>query len=971
MMLRGNSRNKSLLQILLLALLLAFTSGAWAQTEAAEDDESDADETEEAADLGRVTVTGSLLKREEFTSTSPMQIINADTQAQVGQLTVADILQSTTVAAGTTQLNNQFNGFVIQGGTGVQTLDLRGLGDNRTLVLLNGRRPGGSGTSGQVNAFDLSMIPEIAAQRFEIVLDGSSSIYGSDAIAGVANIITRRSFEGVELQAMAEVPFESGGEFYRVGGIFGKIFEKGAFSISAQYDKYEALEYRDRDFLQCGDDLIYNESGARIDREDRSILAGTNLSCANNLYANTVIDYFITGGRLIPSPDGVTIGNMPGYRPRANGRYDDYDGAPAYYEDVLNFDFFGSQMARNELERMNVYATFDYTFDFWGGVDFDADFMYSNRKTTSNGWRQFFPLISSALYIPYADDPEWIPEPGFPAALPVMPYPSNTEIDVDFMYVTAGLQGMLNTKNYWSWQVYGSYSKSDGDYWNNSILGSKSGDINWTDTPPSIDYFDPKILSGENMQQLIDAIGVDHTGNTVYDQYQVVGILAGDLFQVPAGAVGAAFGVEYRDFSIDDQPSQYSIDSDLWGQSSALVTKGSNNVWEAFLEGEIPLIAGKTAFEELTVNFSARYFDYKVGGSDYVWKAGLKWAITPSIMLRGTAGTSYRAPALYELYLGNLTSFLGQTAIDACIDWGESTNENIRRNCAADGIPEDYNGFPSSSATITSGGGVENLEPETSDSYTAGLVWTPGFADLSIAFDYFDIEVNNQIDQLGAQSIVAGCYNAQNYPNAFCDLFEREPGDALFPYNITSVMDTFVNVNKQAVKGVDMNFRWNQDFSFGQLVVEAQSTWYKENVQQLFDPSLVEGFDTTDYVGTVGSPDFLTNLRASLTRNDWTFNYYLQYVSETDDSLFVDPTGTYFGADAVYDITMDQVFYHNISVFYQTEKWDFLLGINNLLDEAPDVVSDVYRSRHGNVPVAATQYDLVGRRLFARFNIRF
>ena len=184
MMLRGNSRNKSLLQILLLALLLAFTSGAWAQTEAAEDDESDADDTEEAADLGRVTVTGSLLKREEFTSTSPMQIINADTQAQVGQLTVADILQSTTVAAGTTQLNNQFNGFVIQGGTGVQTLDLRGLGDNRTLVLLNGRRPGGSGTSGQVNAFDLSMIPEIAAQRFEIVLDGSSSIYGSDAIAG-------------------------------------------------------------------------------------------------------------------------------------------------------------------------------------------------------------------------------------------------------------------------------------------------------------------------------------------------------------------------------------------------------------------------------------------------------------------------------------------------------------------------------------------------------------------------------------------------------------------------------------------------------------------------------------------------------------------------------------------------------------------------------------------------------------------
>ena len=226
---------------------------------------------------------------------------------------------------------------------------------------------------------------------------------------------------------------------------------------------------------------------------------------------------------------------------------------------------------------------------------------------------------------------------------------------------------------------------------------------------------------------------------------------------------------------------------------------------------------------------------------------------------------------------------------------------------------------------------------------------------------------------LGAVIVAGGIYHLMRVTGTLAHPVHLDftPGDALFPYNITSVMDTFVNVNKQAVSGVDMNFRWNQDFSFGQLVVEAQSTWYKENVQQLFDPSLVEGFDPTDYVGTVGSPDFLTNLRASLTRNDWTFNYYLQYVSETDDSLFVDPTGTYFGADAVYDITMDQVFYHNISVFYQTEKWDFLLGINNLLDEAPDVVSDVYRSRHGNVPVAATQYDLVGRRLFARFNIRF
>jgi iron complex outermembrane receptor protein len=140
----------------LLAMLLAAANAAWAQEDA--DSEEEADETEESADLGRIVVTGSLLKREDFTSTSPMQVINADTQAMVGQLSVADILQSTTIAGGTTQWNNQFNGFVVQGGYGIQTLDLRGLGDQRTLVLLNGRRPGGSGARGQVNALDLSMI---------------------------------------------------------------------------------------------------------------------------------------------------------------------------------------------------------------------------------------------------------------------------------------------------------------------------------------------------------------------------------------------------------------------------------------------------------------------------------------------------------------------------------------------------------------------------------------------------------------------------------------------------------------------------------------------------------------------------------------------------------------------------------------------------------------------------------------------
>ncbi len=966
----------ALSRLLLLALaLLAFNSAAWADDDADADaqeaTEDASEEEDEAADLGRVVVTGSLIRREEFTSTSPMQVITAETQFQAGQISVADMLQGSTVAAGTTQLNNQFSGFVVQGGTGVQTLDLRGLGAARSLVLLNGRRPGGGGTRGEVNSVDLNNIPEIAVNRFELVLDGSSSIYGSDAVAGVANIITRRQVDETELTALAEVPLDGGGELYRVGAITGFNTDRGAFTVSAQWDLREALQTSDRDYLDCPRDLVRNEQGQYIDREDRSITAGTPLSGCNNLYYNTVIDAF-TGLRYIPSPDGVSTGPIPGYRPRVNPRYNTDGTGQAYYEDVLNGDFLGSESAINRLEKTSVYATADYAFD--NGISLDADFLYNNRKTEARGWRQFFPLVSSSDYVPYPNDPDY--HPGFGASQPVMPYPSNTDVEVDFYYLTVGLQGELPTSRYWSWQTYASYSYSDGDYTSNGILASRSGDIRFDDSAPRVDYFDPAILSGENMQALIDAVGINETGNTVYDQLQWVGIITGDLFDLPAGTVGTAFGLEYRNFSIDDQPPPASQNGDLWGQSSAITTKGSNDVIEAFVEADIPLMSGRAGAEDITLNLSARGFDYKKGGSDVVWKAGLNWQLNPVFRVRGTAGTSYRAPALFEQYLGNQTGFLDQLSVDPCIDWGESTNQRLRENCAAAGIPEDYTGFPGSSALIISGGGVDNLESETSEAFTAGFVLTPEFADLSIAVDYFDFTVRDQIAQLGANNIVGGCYSAENYPNSFCDLFTRAPGDDLSaPYNILEVMDSYVNVNKQRTRGVDLTVVWNHDFNFGTLGVEAQSTWTIENTQQLFDLGSTEGFDETDYAGSIGSPQNITNIRSYWKKNDWQVTWYMQYVAETDGFDYDDEVASYFSyPNARYDWVMDSALYHNLSVFYQQDKWDFLLGVNNVLDEEPDTISSgssQFSIARGNIPVVATQYDLLGRRIFARVNFRF
>jgi len=397
-------------------------------------------------------------------------------------------------------------------------------------------------------------------------------------------------------------------------------------------------------------------------------------------------------------------------------------------------------------------------------------------------------------------------------------------------------------------------------------------------------------------------------------------------------------------------------------------------VVEAFLEADIPLMSGRAGAENITLNLSIRGFDYKDGGSDLVWKSGLSWQINPILRLRSTVGTSFRAPALFEQYLGNQTGFLGQLAIDPCITWGESTNENIRRNCDAAGIPIDYAGV-GSSALVISGGGVDNLEPETSKAFTAGFVFTPEFADITVAADYFDFTVSDQISQLGATSIIGGCYSGENFPNAFCDLFTRAPGsDPAEPYNILEVLDSFVNVNKQRVRGVDLTVVWNHDFNFGTLGVEAQSTWTIENRQQLFDLDQTSGFDETDFAGQIGSPENVANIRSYWNKNDWRVTWFMQYVSETDSKDVANEIFTYFGyPNARRDITMDAVLYHNLSVFYQQDKWDVLLGVNNVLDEAPDLVStgSGYSTPRGNVPVSASQYDLLGRRIFARVNFRF
>ncbi|MEN0077976.1 MAG: TonB-dependent receptor [Pseudomonadota bacterium] len=930
---------------------------------------------EEESRQERVVVTGSLLRRSEFSSASPIQIISAEVSTLEGLIDTAEILQGSSVAAGSVQFNNQFQGFVVQGGTGINSISLRGLGANRSLVVLNGRRAGPAGTRGQVGAFDLNVIPRSVITQVEILKDGASSIYGSDAVAGVANIVTRTAVDEPEITVQYNQPFESGGESLSIDGAYGLNFDTGNIVLAAQYTLREDLSIEDRDFLRCPEDIFFDpNTGARIDREDRSRLAGTSLEGCQTIYHDTVIDALNPATRFVPN--GVTVGPIPGYSPRPLAADRDYIGSPdgqAFYEDVLDSPLVGSEDAINKQELYSIYATADFEFPIFGGVNFDSEFLYTRRETTAEGWRQFFPIIGGDDVAPFGFgyDTSYVNPFGFGLFQPVALLPSNSEITVDYYYVTGGLQGDFTATGIdylsdWSWSTYASFSRSDGDYATDSILASNSGDVTLTSIAPQYDPFTAAFLRGED-DAATDLLITEEVGNTIYEQSLINAVVTGPLFDLPAGEVGIAVGVEAREFEIDDTPSENSISGNLWGQTSATETRGSDDVVEFFTEVEIPILKGVPMFEELTFNGSARTFNYASYGTGDVWKVGLNWQINPELRLRYTKGTSYRAPALFELFLGDQTSFLGQAGIDACINWQDSTNENIRANCAADGIPPDFGGGASSAEIIT-GGGADVLEAETSDASTVGVIWTPEIVDFSIAVDYFDISVNEQVAQLGAASIIGGCYGSNNFPNAFCDLFVRNGADDPFAaFAIDTVNDSFLNVNEQVTRGIDITARYEQSFDFGDFLTEIQATRTLTDIVFLFDNDQESGFDTTDFNGTVGDPEWVANGRFTLERGDFLYTWSFDYIGEVDQEDFDAEFVGYFnypgGGRRI--IQADEVIYHDFSVQWRGDTITVTGGVANFFDETPPAFSSGVITRRGNVPLVGG-YDLRGRTGFIR-----
>jgi iron complex outermembrane receptor protein len=1023
-----NLKHKFLLSTTMAAGLF-FGAPAWAQdtTGQTQPQETDQVETtqpaeEEASDAGdRVVVTGSRIRRTEFTSTQPLQIITAEEATLEGLVDTSEILQSSTVAATAGQINNYFTGFVTVGGPGVNTLSLRGLGAQRTLVLLNGRRAGPAGARGQVGPTDLNVIPSSLIERVEILTDGASSIYGSDAVAGVVNIITRENLDGGFVNGYTNQPFEAGGEELNFSIGQGWRFDQGYLSVSADYYERSPLLFGDRDYFACPQQYLFSADGSQADAIDPD----TGQPACNSTGAELVSLYFEGGaeGASDYAPDlnavagGGPIGcDMNGWRhirvfmtghayncwlpaslasapwqaantAEYNALLKEYAGRSAI---GTHSDRYDSRTAVSPVTRTSITAFAGY--DITPTTELFAELLLNRRESEQESWRQWWGVVS-ALH-PRNPFPATMYDPLVDADFaithvePTLLINSRNEQKVDYARAVLGLRGSLDFGSGWDWELVGQYSRSDADYGGTfiyedrilaatqfntlaqALAGCNTTLLTTATACPTggMDLFSPAVV-GQGALSPVDAafmLGYE-TGNTVYEHKYIEGLLTGELFELPAGPVGAAFGFQVREESIDDQPGEQERSGNFWGSSSAVQTVGEDTIKEVFAEFEVPILRDVPLFHELSANLSGRVSEYDTYGDNSTYKVGLNWAVTSDWRLRASQGTSFRAPALYELFLGNLTNFGFAQTSDPCRNWASSTVANPIRdaNCAAgrpgEGpLPGAFPTLPTSSAEVTVGGGVGVLEPETADTFSAGLIWTPGFIDFNVAIDYFNIEVNDQVAQFGAAAIVSACYNSENFPNEpLCDLFTRAPGThPTRPYEILTINDSYVNVARQSNEGIDLTTRYTHDLGFGDLTVNARASYILNWESQLRNASI-----PTELHDRIGNPEWVANLNARLDMGDWTYFWAANFIPESDNQkFFVSPTATYFGETVTPIRAVDFYQTHDFSARVRFDDLTIQFGIQNVFDEAPNYISaSSNATRVGNFPLSS-QYDYLGRR---------
>jgi iron complex outermembrane recepter protein len=850
------------------ALACAFGVGSMAMLAA----QAQAQQQPAQADI-RVEVTGSNIKRVEGEGALPVTVLTREDINRSGATTAAELLQI--VSANNSLASINMASTVGAFAYGNQTASLRGLGGGATLILVDGKRLTGYGLESVGTAgTNLSTIPLAAIERVEILRDGASAVYGSDAVAGVINFITRKDYTGMEAEATYGAPTRSGGgDQYIISGSagFGDLNK----------DRYNA-------FLS----LSYNQSNS---------LDGNKRDFANTSYRPD-IGLSSTSGNSFPgnvSPlDGSWVGN-PNWPncganniPFANGtcRFDpqEMNGVEILPQQKL-WNFFGS---------FNWQLTRDVQAYVRG--------LYSRSENTYQ---------IQMLPVPFVLDPS---SPYYPHAIAAANGSDGDPLVVSYRSVLSGLRnwtdtaeggqfiaGLKGTVNNWDWDASGFYSQSDAkEVWNNGnirdsliepLLGS--GLVNPFGPTPS-----------DVAAQVHNADFNGETFNGTAKAYGVDGKMSGDVFKLPAGMASLAFGAEYRREELDQNPSALFQSGDLLASSSSGPISASRDVYALYGEMNFPLV------KTLELDVAARYDHYSDFGSTTNPKVSLRWQPTSTFLARGSYGTGFLAPTLFQL---DSTQTLGFTDPGLDDPLRCPTTGNLH-DCNAQ-----FNGIF---------GGNPNLKPQRSWQATGGIVWEP-MSGASVSLDYFSLTLSDSIFTAGlvADYLLSSPAIAQQYS----DLIHRGPVDPAFPNlpgPIVDIQQTPINLGDTKMQGIDIDLRYvTPASSLGRFRFGVAGTYYLK-----YDLENVDGSYTGIVSNNYGSaatgviPRYKQYATVTWEIGPWATTLGNNFQSSYTDSHAVQGNLRTVGSMSLWDLQTSYTGFKN---------WTLTLGAKNIFDTDPPVTN--------------------------------
>lgn len=962
---------------------LAAASGVGAQARAQQAEPAQA----EAEALATVTVTGTRIQRRDYEAPSPVVTVGSDLLDQSGTVQLETVLNQLPqlVPSLTTTSNNPS----ARGGAGQALVDLRGLDTVRTLVLLNGTRLMPTFTNGQV---DLNQVPAALIENIEVLTGGASSVYGSDAIAGVVNVRLRENFQGVQLDAQYGQTEESDGETLNVDLLIGGNFaeERGNMVLALSYDDREAILSADRDFarVSLGPDL--QPFGSVTIPEGRYDITLTNLPSQAAVDA-VFAQYGVAPGTVAATtPLGFNAaGTLFGTSPVANFQGDTSD--PGFNPQSFSYNFAPVNYLQLPLTRRQIagFGTYDLVEGAAGSAEAYARLSY----TTYEAEQQLAATPITGLTVPVTNpnipaDLAAIlasrPDPGAPFTFRRRTLESGERIATNNYDVVQGLVGVRGgfafAQRDWSWDVFASWGRTETT---ESQLGNISfsriqGLLDGEDLPgcPAAE-FNPFGL-GTISPSCAQAIAIRATNVVEIEQENIVGAVTGPIFELPAGPLQWALGAEYRNTKGEFRPDEFLASGDVVGFNAQTPQSGRVGVTEYFTEFAVPLLRDLPAVQTLDLELRYRYSDYNVSGGVDTYAGALTWAPVDTVSLRGSYNRAVRAPSIEELFLPPQENF--PLYVDPC-NAGSAVRSGpnaaaAEALCQAQGIPAAALGTfaqPNPQVRAIEGGNLA-LDPESADTYTVGVVWQPDFQSFGLrtALDYWRYDIDETIGTVSANSAINRCFNdvganpGFDPANQWCQLFFRLPNG-----EITDVQETQQNLGKLRAEGIDMQVdytvplgeRWGR-LNVNFLVTRLLDWRFQEDEVSPFGQ--FEGTITTDVAEAFPKWKGMINLGWDWRQFGFTWNArYIDGMRVVNDDALGSPVTEGLAA------RVPSFDYHRLTARWSPlDTFDVVLGVDNVFDESPPIYTDDSGAGQ-QANTDPSTYDILGRRYFVSARYRF